>query len=249
MDINQWMGWGLTALAALGFTAIGLVAIWPGWRRWRVLRQASREGFKRLSMESGEARQLQGPEAAGLLGLGTGCRLRAAWRMPVPDVHIAAVRCSYDVPRPGGTTRKTRSHLRFLALRPLSVEGAFTVQPPPPDNPLARLAVGMIERSTAAQSVTDELLLPEFRARFTVRGAAGYPGAPVKPGEAFQRACTGPVMAGDTTIDLGRLLAGGGALAVSPHGLMLDPGQDYSPGGVQELRAIGTLMTRLLRTL
>jgi len=29
MAVEQLMGWGLTTLAVLGFSAIGLVAVWP----------------------------------------------------------------------------------------------------------------------------------------------------------------------------------------------------------------------------
>ena len=77
MTIEQWMGRGLTTLAVLGFSAIGLVAVWPRWRRRQVLHQACREGFQRLSLQNAEAQRLHEPAAEGLLGLGPSCRIRA----------------------------------------------------------------------------------------------------------------------------------------------------------------------------
>jgi len=247
MAIEQWMGWGLTTLVVLGISAIGLVAVWPRWRRWRVLHQADRVGFQRLSLQSTEVQQLQEPVAAGLLGLGGGCRLRAVWKMPLPGAYVTTIRCRYSVPRPGGTTHKVRVYTRFLVLQPLSIDTAFTVQNRPPDNPLARLVTGMIEQHTGEHPRTEESLLPAFRAQFVVRSAAPPSSAAVWRREAFQRACLDRDQGGNAPLDLGRMLGEEGSLVVTPQGLLLEPGQNYAPRGVSELQAIFALLRELLR--
>ncbi len=247
MAIEQLMGWGLTTLAVLGFGAIGLVAIWPRWQLLRALRQVARKGFQRLSLRSAEAQRLQEPVPAGLLGLGPGCRLRAVWKTPLADTYLTTVRCHYTVPRAGGTSHKWRTFTRFLVLRPLPSDVAFTVQNRPPDNPLARMVTGMIEKHAGASPLADDDLLPAFRSRFIVRGSSPFSGAVARPGEAFQLACLDREQGGKAPLDLGRLLGEEGALAVSPRGLVLETGQNYAPRGAAELLDIVALLRSLLR--
>ena len=249
MTIEQWMGWGLTSLAVIGFTAIGLVAVWPRWRRWRVLRQACREGFQHLPLKSAEAQRLLAPAAAGLLGLGPGCSLRAAWKTPLPEAYVATIRCHYSTPRPGGTTRKYRTYIRFVVLEPLSIDTAFTVQKLPPNNPLARLVTGMIEQRTGAALRSDETLLPAFRAQFAVRGSVPLSSSGIELSDTFQLACLDRHQGGNAPLDLGRLLGEEGGLVVSPQGLLLEPNQNYAPRSVAELQAIVALLTELLRSI
>ena len=247
MTIEQWMGRGLTTLAVLVFSAIGLVAIWPRWRRRQVLRQACREGFQRLPLQSAEAQRLHEPAAEGLLGLGPGCRLRAVWKIPLPEAYVTTIRCHYSMSRPGGTTRKYRTYTRFLVLQPLPVGTAFTVQNMPPDNPLARLVTGTINQRSGAVPQADEALLPAFRARFVVRGSASPTGVAVRLSKGFQRACLDSHQGGKAPLDLSRLIGEDGALVVSPQGLLLEPGQNYAPRGVTELQAIVVLLRQLLQ--
>ncbi len=253
--MNQIMGWAFTAIVILGIAAIALVAVWPRWRVRRVLDGAGGIGVRRLPRSSPEVSRVAEPPMRDLVHFGAGCRVTAAWELPIEGGFAVTIRCKYKVPRAGGTTTKYRVSTTLGTVRPLAVEAPFTVQPTFDPGPAGRFVAGLIERSLGVQHADEEGLDPGFRRTFTVRGAGfrhgpplDAPQAPVVP-PAFQETCLRSLEPAGPYPSLVRLMGQDGSLAVTAHGLALTLGENASPGKLQDVQALLALLDELGRTL
>ncbi len=253
--MNQIIGWTFTAIVVLGIGAIALVAVWPRWRLRRTLNAAAGLGIRRLARGSQELSRLTDPELRDLILYGEGCRVTAAWALPLDGGFAVTIRCRTKVPRAGGSTTKYWTSTSFVVLRSLPVTAPFTVQRTLHAGAAGRFVAGLIEGAMGVRHAGEGGLDPAFREELTVRGAGIRRGIPREVPEdpvvppAFQEACLRRLGQAAPSPRLDRLLGEDGSLAISPHGLSLTLGQNASLGSQEEVRGLLALLEELTRAL
>lgn len=253
--MNQTIGWAFTVIVVLGIAAIALVAVWPRWRIRRALDGAKEIGVRRLPRSSPEASRLAEPTMRDLVLFGEGCRITAAWELPIEGGFAVTIRCKGRVPRPGGATTKYWWNTTLGVLRPLRVEAPLTVQPVLDLGSAGRFVMDLIEGATGVSHPPEEGLDPGFRKAFTVRGPSFRHGLPLETPQgphvpvAFQEVCLRSLEPGSPYPNLVRLMGQDGGLGVTPHGLAITLGQNASLGQPQDVHALIVLLDELARTL